>query len=228
MPNFPNKYFPPKANNVPPNHAQGVREKLLAHRGDYDEFDIHVMSCILANALAERSYHPITEALALTRNQLEDIITGIFPGSYQIDELVEEGATAGEDAVSEAELRELLISYLSNESPIEEWIASVFARRCQVGDHMWRSIGLYSRDELTQAMLRYFRPLAQKNIQNLRWKRFIYKQMRIDNQQSLEKYPYCDNCNRYMVVEDEQGNLSRYPYCAHCPDLAECSSTEEY
>ena len=228
MPNFPNQYFPPKPNTVPPNHAPGIREMLLRYQGYGDEFDRHVISCVLANAMAELEFHPITEALALTKETLTVLIQTMFPGSIDVDKLIPEDATTGQDALAEPLLREMLISYGTNGLPIESWLAAIFIRRCQVGDHMWRSIGLFSRDELTKAMFRYFKPLAVKNIQDIRWKRFIYKQMRIESNQSLDKYPYCESCNRFIVMTDEEGKLSKYPFCDHCPDFEECSATEEY
>lgn len=224
MPNFPNQYAAPKPNNVPPNHAAGVRERLLTCQGDGDEFDRNIVSCALATAMAEVEYHPITEALGLSRDTIAEILESMFPGSYSIDEIVPQDANTGEDAPAEPVLREMFLASGTSGVPIESWLAHIFIRRCQVGDHMWRSIGLSSRNELTEAMLRYFKPLAAKNINNLKWKRFIYKQMRIENNLDLDKYPYCDNCSRYIITEDGD----KFPFCAHCPDFEECSATEEF
>jgi nitrogen fixation protein NifQ len=224
LPNFPNKFFPPKPNTVPPNHASGVRERLLECRGAGDEFDRHVVSCTLATAMAEVEYHPITEALGLSRGKIAEILENMFPGSYEIDEIVPQNADTGKDVPAEPVLRDMLVENGTTGAEIESWLANIFVRRCQVGDHMWRSIGLFSRNELTEAMNRYFKPLASKNIYDLKWKRFLYKQMRERNNLSLDKYPYCESCNRYIVTEDGD----KFPFCAHCPDFAECSATEEY
>lgn len=224
MPNFPNKFFPPKPNDIPPTHAEGVRERLLAAKGEGDEFDRHIMACCLATALAEAEYHPITEALGLSRDSILEILNMMFPGSFVIDDIVPPDADTGKDAPAEPILRYMLLANRSKGMPIESWLAHIFIRRCQVGDHMWRSIGLFSRNELTEAMFRYFKPLASKNIYDLKWKRFIYRQMREDNNLSLDKYPYCDNCSRFILTEEGD----KYPFCSHCPDFKECSATEEY
>ncbi|MDR3602155.1 MAG: nitrogen fixation protein NifQ [Desulfosporosinus sp.] len=223
MPNFPNQYFAPKPNHVPPNHAAGVRERLMACKGEGDEFDRYVVSCALATAMAEVDYHPLTEALGLARSTIAEILEKMFPGSYSIDELVPQNANTGEDAPAEPVLRDMLIANRTSATPLESWVAHIFIRRCQVGDHMWRSIGLFSRNELTEAMLRYFKPLAVKNIYDLKWKRFIYRQMREENNLDLEKYPYCENCSREIITDDGE----RFPFCAHCPDFEECSATED-
>ena len=224
MPNFPNKLFPPKPNNVPPTHAPGMKERLLSFQGEGDGFDRHVIACIFATAMAETEYHPMTEALGISRDTISGILETMFPGSYDIDEIVPEDADTGKEAPAEPVLRDMLIANGTAGAPIESWLAQIFIRRCQVGDHMWRSIGLFSRNELTEAMNKYFKPLASKNIYDLKWKRFLYKQMRELNQLSLDKYPYCENCNRYIITEEGD----KFPFCAHCPDFAECSATEEY
>ncbi|GBF35169.1 hypothetical protein DCCM_4292 [Desulfocucumis palustris] len=120
MPNFPHQYFPFKPNHIPPEHAPGVRERLLSCDGAGDQFDRHVMSCALATAMAEREYHPLTEALGLTRETIAEILGSMFPGSYAIDEIIPAHAGTGEAAPEEPALRKMLLLHRTAGTPIEE------------------------------------------------------------------------------------------------------------
>lgn len=205
MPNFPHKLGPSKPNHVPPVHAEGVLERLKACEGMGDDFDRHVVGCTFAAALAETDYHPITEALGLERDTIAHILETMFPGAFDVDSLVPAGAGRGEDAIEEEDFRDLLNRHRSAGTEIEEWLVSIIVRRCQAGDHMWRSIGLFSRQELTRAMQRYFGPLASKNVRDMKWKKFIYRQM----------------------CEEEGLFVCKSPVCDVCPDLKECIVSDE-
>lgn len=43
--------------------------------------------------------------------------------------------------------------------------------------HLWRDMGLGSREELRQLIESRFPALAAKNTKDMRWKRFFYKQL---------------------------------------------------
>lgn len=206
MPNFPHKLGSPKPNSVPPIHAHGVLDRLKSCNGLGDDFDRHVVGCTFAAAMSEAEFHPLTEALGLERETIGEILETMFPGSYDLDDVVPQKAVGrGEDAIEEADFRDLLDRHRTKGTPIEEWLVSIIVRRCQAGDHMWRSIGLFSRQELTQAMKRYFGPLADKNIKDMKWKKFLYRQM----------------------CEDEGLSICKSPVCEVCPDKVECFSSED-
>ena len=205
MPNFPHKLGAPKPNSAPPVHAEGVLERLKACRGFGDDFDRHVVACTFAAAMAELEYHPMTEALGLERSEIARIMKVMFEGCYDIDQLVPPDATPGEDAVEESDFRHLLNSNRTSGTDIEKWLLHIIPRRCQAGDHMWRSIGLFSRQELTETLMRYFGPLASKNVDNMKWKKFLYRQM-------------CES-DGFLVCKS--------PVCVVCPDYADCFGPEE-
>lgn len=54
-----------------------------------------------------------------------------------------------------------------------EWIA----RSALEPGHLWRSMGVASRDELRQIMFDTFPSLAAANDRDMRWKRFLYKRL---------------------------------------------------
>ena len=44
-------------------------------------------------------------------------------------------------------------------------------------DHLWQDLGLPARGELTALMRRNFPTLAARNVKDMKWKRFLYKQL---------------------------------------------------
>ena len=56
-------------------------------------------------------------------------------------------------------------------------MAAVVAAGCMGGDHLWEDLGLRRRPELTELMRRNFPALAARNVRDMKWKRFLYKQL---------------------------------------------------
>lgn len=56
---------------------------------------------------------------------------------------------------------------------VAEWIA----RSALEPGHLWRSMGVQSRDEVRLLMRRYFPPLDAANDRDMRWKKFLYRRM---------------------------------------------------
>jgi len=204
MPNFPQKLMEVRPNGAPPIHMPGVLERLKACRGVGDDFDRHVLGCAFAAALSEVEYHPLTESLGLDRRVIGEVVDAVFPGALDLNDIVPEDADTGEDAPEEPDFREMLERNSNGDGQIAKWWSSIVARRCQAGDHMWRSMGLFSRKELTEAMCRYFKPLAAKNVLDIRWKKFLYRQL----------------------CTDLGLQVCRSPVCDVCPDLAFCTAEE--
>lgn len=102
------------------------------------------------------------------------------------------------------QLRNLLLSYCEGRQPDEHGMASVVAAACMGGDHLWRDLGLDSRQQLRELLFSYFPALAALNVQNMRWKKFFYKQL----------------------CEQEGGYVCRSPSCEQCPSHQECFGDE--
>lgn len=56
-------------------------------------------------------------------------------------------------------------------------LARFIAARSMEPGHLWRSMGLESRDELKRLMATHFRPLYDANDRDMRWKKFFYKRL---------------------------------------------------
>jgi len=116
-------------------------------------------------------------------------------------------------AESTADLRELerddvfalLFEHRAGNDDSELWMAQIVTAACMASDHLWQDLGLWSRDFLSQLMMQNFPALAAKNTRNMKWKKFLYKQL----------------CER------EEINTCRAPSCEVCTDYQKCFGPEE-
>lgn len=95
------------------------------------------------------------------------------------------------------EVFKLLNSHRANESESEVWMAKIVAMACQGQDHLWQDLGLWSRNQLSELLMRNFPELASKNVQNMKWKKFLYKQLCITEGIYTCRAPSCEVCVDY-------------------------------
>ncbi len=75
-----------------------------------------------------------------------------------------------------------------------------------LGDnHLWQDLQFASRAELSALMRRWFPALVAKNHADMKWKKFLYRQL----------------CEREQVL------ICKSPSCAVCTDFAVCFGPEE-
>lgn len=87
----------------------------------------------------------------------------------------------------------------------ERWMSVIVATGCMANDHLWEDMGLWSRRDLSELMARNFPALAARNDRDMKWKKFLYKQL----------------------CEQEGVYLCRAPSCAVCCDYALCFGPED-
>lgn len=102
------------------------------------------------------------------------------------------------------DLLDLLLEYRAHDDVSELWIAEIVATGCLGGDHLWQDLGLWSRAELSQLMARNFPGLSTLNALDMKWKKFLYRQL----------------CERGGVP------VCPAPSCQQCVDHARCFAPE--
>lgn len=102
------------------------------------------------------------------------------------------------------ELRRLLLGHRAQQSASEQWIAEIVAVACLSSHHLWQDLGLWSRRDLSALMQRNFPRLAARNDKDMKWKKFLYKQL-------------CETEGIYTC---------RSPSCEVCPDYNDCFGPE--
>ncbi len=173
-----------------------------------EEFDAHVLASILAISSAEAAEfaQPETATAGLTAAQFGALIAEFFPKAtawrlFALNESVERSA-------DEACLLDLLERCTTSRTPLEAVIAAMIARRAQRPNHLWQDLGLANRGELSKLMTRHFKPLAVRNSQDMKWKKFFYRLICADASYTLCTAPSCSECDDFDGCFGEETGVS--------------------
>jgi len=159
----------------------------------------HGLGDLIARMLASRvaGLGDMPQWLGLSREAFTALMQHHFPGIAleQFDPYGRVLDTARND--EHAELRQLFISHAEADPRISEWVADILVAGCMGGDHLWQDLGLWSRKDLTALIRSAFAPLADKNVHDMKWKKFFYKQLCIQEGVYTCRAPSCQVCADY-------------------------------
>jgi len=141
--------------------------------------------------------------LGLEPGDFRALMARHFPG-FSLPAPLAHAPNLGERGAEWDELLALLLEYQGGADPSESWMALIVATACMGGDHLWQDLGLWSRVDLTKLMADNFPGLSALNNRDMKWKKFLYKQL-------------CDRIGVYVC---------RSPSCEVCADYAKCFSNE--
>jgi nitrogen fixation protein NifQ len=103
------------------------------------------------------------------------------------------------------DLVNLLLEYRAGHDISEQWIAQIVAAACMGLDHLWQDLGLWSRGELSEVLTLNFPELARRNTKDMKWKKFLYKQLCERDGTYVCRSPSCDVCADYQVCFGPEG-----------------------
>ena len=95
------------------------------------------------------------------------------------------------------EIEYLLRSLSPNGIAGVQFFTEIISIACLMNGHLWKSLGLESRDELRCLLESNFPELVAKNIHGMRWKRFIYKTLCDSHGDYVCKAPNCNECSSF-------------------------------
>lgn len=114
----------------------------------------------------------------------------LAPDDYAVADVSEE----------QAWIRDLLAADAAPSCEAARLLTGIVARRSMEGGHLWEDLGLPDRATLTRLMNQYFPDLAARNVDDMRWKRFFFRQLC-----EAEGLAHCTS-----------------PTCCTCPDVDKC------
>lgn len=99
------------------------------------------------------------------------------------------------------ELMELLLGHAAPQADPEQAQAVACTLACaSLGhNHLWQDLHLPSRTELSALLTEWFPTLAARNTQNMKWKKFFYKQLCERAEINICKAPTCNVCTDHGV-----------------------------
>jgi nitrogen fixation protein NifQ len=122
-----------------------------------------------------------------------------FPGAEALLALDWPALQTAQRLEPRADEIEDLVALLSVQGlePQEErlWIAHALAQATLGSDHLWQDLHLPSRRELSALMAQWFPALAARNSGDMKWKKFLYKQLCDQAEISLCRSPSCGVCS---------------------------------
>jgi len=143
--------------------------------------------------------------LALEPDQFNKLKNNYFQDNF-LPELAPSGIYNDFDRMLEREDLINLLTRYSKANTLEiNWVIGIIVAGCLGNDHLWQDLGLWSRSQLTALLHFNFPELAAKNSMDMKWKKFLYKQL----------------------CEEEGLYVCRAPSCNVCIDYAKCYGPEE-
>lgn len=173
-------------------------------------FDDHVLASVLALSAIEAGGEgpALVAATGLEPEALLALVKERFPHAAPLFERAVPPDARLELGSDELCLRDLLSRSASEHSPFELTLAKIVARRCQRPNHLWQDLGLRNRRELSWLMERHFGLLAQRNVHDMKWKKFLYRVICRDEAYSICTAPSCSECSDFENCFGEEGGES--------------------
>ncbi len=169
-------------------------------------FDRHVLASILAVAAMEDGAMAARAGLAAA--DLVSLMAQWFPvaGGSGIAWFTQDKDTDDDEV---AMVRGLLLAHRSSAGDVGRWLAAMIARRAMEPNHLWEDLGLRDRSELTRLLSRHFAPIAARNTQNMRWKRFFYRALCESDGFVMCTTPVCSECRDFDLCFGDESGESR-------------------
>lgn len=190
--------------NLPPLPVMN-RERLyreLVERSDGSQ-NARWLAQIIASWRAGEGVLP--DYLGLAPGQFDRLLARCFAGIDIPGQAVSGKRLDFRRMLEKEDLEKLLVDSRRPGLVESEWLAVIIVAACLGSDHLWQDLGLWSRGELSALLAHNFPTLAQRNIRDMKWKKFLYKQL----------------------CEAEGLHLCRAPSCDVCRDYSQCFGPEE-
>ena len=180
----------------PPPEGEGTNESLREFHVN-DELFAQMIASQMAGAGA------LPPGLGLSNAEFSALLARHYPGIKLAMNV--EAVIADPRALERDDVLALLLESRAGNDPSERWMAGIVTAACMDHDHLWQDLGLWSREYLSRLMTENFPELAAKNVHDMKWKKFLYKQL----------------CEREGI------NACRAPSCEYCVDYLKCFGPEE-
>ena len=193
----------PQGPRVPVELAQ-VYGLLLDHALRPQSADTLALAGVLAQAYVEygRDCLPL---LGLDARSTQQALARSFPGvdrALGLDWQLLRGAERKEPRRAEVDdVVTLLLEHANSDAGLPEHaqvIASAVGCASLGKNHLWQDLLLPSRRELSALMQHWFPKLVQLNHQDMRWKKFLYRQLCLREEILICRSPSCSACSDFV------------------------------
>lgn len=161
---------------------------------------------LLAQILASRcmGMGGLPQMLGLSATDFAGLLDRYFPGFAPRHADIAPGPDDWCDIPERDDLESLLTHYRAHEFVSEKLMVQIVSAACAGKEHLWQDLGLFSRQDLTRLLWINFPELARHNTGDMKWKKYIYRQL----------------CVREGI------HVCPAPSCGACADYAQCFAPE--
>lgn len=179
--------------------ACGLDEKLftyLLERAAAPDEATRPLAAMLARAAGMRLS---LERLGWPRAALDRLLARCFPGAAAASlrtALEHAPREFPREAEEFSDLVALLLDHAAMRDETTFWFAQAVALACLGERHLWQDMRLPHRAALSALLWRYFPSLVRRNTKDMKWKRFLYKQL-CEKEAIACRAPHCAACEVY-------------------------------
>jgi nitrogen fixation protein NifQ len=160
------------------------------------------LACMLASWQVGEGVLP--DFLGLASTEFNQLQAYFFPNAVLSGQAASGSQLDYSRMLEKDDLFSLLKSHASTGDTETDWIIAIIVAGCLGSNHLWQDLGLWSRAQLSAMLSHNFPALAAKNNKDMKWKKFLYKQL----------------------CEAEGIYVCRAPSCEVCIDYPQCFGTE--
>jgi len=173
--------------------------ELIAAARDPDDVVTLAFAGVIAHAHHRPAPYDIPIA-GLAPPDLAALLAELFPrlsDKHRVELLHLPALDAGIDEFRD--LVDLLLEHRSHDDPTSHCLAHAVATACMGANHLWQDLGLPQRRALSELMEHNFTRLSRRNVGDMKWKKFLYKQLCEREEIFVCKSPSCASCSDYQA-----------------------------
>jgi nitrogen fixation protein NifQ len=141
----------------------------------------------------------LPDYLGLQPMQFQRLWVQCFSGYHPTDSARPAKTADFSRMLEKQDLEQFLRRYAAEQNEQSEWLISMIVAACLGSDHLWQDLGLWSRKELSALLAHNFPEMAALNNRDMKWKKFLYKQLCEAEGIYVCRAPSCEECKDYSL-----------------------------
>ena len=177
---------------------------LMRHATNAGDPTAQALAGVLSSAFEQDGMH-VLPVRGLTVQQTRWLLDHWFPGAGPALGMAWTGSAGASRRGSRYdEVEDLVALFIEHVDPLAgtrdeaTCVVHALACACLGANHLWQDLRLPSRRELSALLGHWFPRLAARNVNDMKWKKFFYKQLCEREELFVCKAPSCGVCTDYM------------------------------
>lgn len=163
-----------------------------------------LMTCAIAGVLrnAQEGELPLfATTLGLPQSGLLKMMRQLFPEPESPEQMPERDYALIRDTAPPEfdQLATMLFANRTAGTSVQQavWLSHGIAAACLGDGHLWQDLGLSGREAVSSMLAYYFAPLYRRNVHDLKWKHFLYRELGLLLGTPDLQAPGCRHCGQF-------------------------------